>query len=117
MLVEFLKSKIHKATITQRNINYVGSITIDAYLMEKAGILPYEKVSVANFQNGNRFETYVIKGRHHSGIIGLNGPAALLGEIGQVVTILAYGILSADEAKSHKPKVIILNPANKIQKA
>ena len=114
MLVEFLKAKIHGAKITQTDLHYVGSITIDENLMKAAGILPNEKVAVANFNNGNRFETYVIKGKAGSGIIGLNGPAALLGDIGQKITILSYCLLTPKEAKKHTPVVVQIGPKNKM---
>jgi aspartate 1-decarboxylase len=114
MLVEYLKSKIHGATITQSNLHYKGSITIDSSLLAAANMQPNEKVCVCNFQNGNRLETYIIKGKAKSGTIGLNGPAALLGEIGQQVVIFSYALMTPQEARKFKPKVVFLDKKNRI---
>lgn len=115
MMIEVLKSKIHGATITQTEIDYDGSITIDTDLMEKANILVNEKVTVANFSNGSRFETYVIEGKAGSGIIGINGPAALLAEVGQRIVILSYASMTPEESKKFKPAIIKPDKENKVQ--
>ena len=113
MLVTICKSKIHRATITDANLNYVGSITIDSVLMKQANLLPYEKVQVANINNGERFETYVIEGKPNSGAIELNGAAARLGEIGDLVIIIAYGIMEQKEAVNFEPAVVHVDQNNK----
>ncbi|MCB5249641.1 MAG: aspartate 1-decarboxylase [Candidatus Cloacimonadales bacterium] len=115
MLRTLLLSKIHRATITQTDLQYHGSITIDKNLIEAVGLKPYEKVEIFNVQNGNRFETYVIEGERGSGIIGINGAAARLVHRGDQVIIVNYGIFNEEEAKNHKPKVIILNEKNEIE--
>lgn len=115
MLVEYLKCKIHRATITHTEVDYEGSITIDRKLMDAAGLLPGEKVGVLNYQNRNRFETYVIEGAPGSGTIGLNGPAALLGEVGQNVVVLSYAIMTPQEAASYKPLIVYVDAKNNIK--
>ncbi len=114
MLRLMCKSKIHKAIVTQTNLKYMGSITIDSKLMEEANILPGEIVLVVNINTGGRFETYVIKGKRNSGIIGLNGGSARLGEVGDELIIISYGFLSDSEIKDLKPKVVLVNTENKI---
>ena len=99
MFLTMFKSKIHRATVTEANLNYMGSITIDEALMEAAGIMPNEKVQVVNNNNGARFETYVIKGTRDSGVICLNGAAARLAQPGDVVIIISYAIMIADEGE------------------
>jgi len=106
MNIEVLKSKIHKVTITQADLNYIGSITIDEALMEAANLIENEKVHVLNVNNGERIETYVIKGERNSGIICLNGPAARKAAVGDVVIILSYAIMPFEEAKKFKPTLI-----------
>ena len=106
MLIEVLKSKIHMVTITGANINYIGSVTIDEGLMEAANLVENEKVHVLDMNNGERLETYVIRGERGSGEICLNGPAARKVIIGDVVIIMAYAILDYQEAKSFKPTII-----------
>lgn len=106
MFIEVLKSKIHRATVTEANLNYIGSITIDEDLMDAAGIIANEKVHVVNNNNGARFTTYVIKGKRGSGVICLNGAAARLVQPGDIVIIMAYAMMDMDEAKSFNPKVI-----------
>lgn len=106
MNIEVLKSKIHKVTITQADLNYIGSITIDEALMEAANLIENEKVHVLNVNNGERIETYVIKGERNSGVICLNGPAARKAAVGDVVIILSYAIMSFEEAKKFKPSLI-----------
>lgn len=106
MNIEVLKSKIHKVTITQADLNYIGSITIDEALMEAANLIENEKVHVLNVNNGERIETYVIKGERNSGMICLNGPAARKAAVGDVVIILSYAVMSFEEAKKFKPSLI-----------
>jgi len=110
-----LKSKIHRAHVTEANLHYEGSITIDTTLMEKADIIPGEKVEVFNLNNGTRLETYAIKGKRNSGIICLNGPAARGACVGDEVIIVSYTIVDDKQAKSIKPKVIKLNERNRIK--
>ncbi len=114
MLVNMCKSKIHRATVTEANLNYVGSITIDKTLLDASGILPGERVQIVNNNNGARLETYVIEGEANSGVICLNGAAARLVAVGDVVIIIAYGLLDYKEAKTFKPDVIFVNSQNKI---
>lgn len=114
MQLTILKAKLHKATVTEANLNYTGSITIDKSLLEESGIMVWEKVSVVNNNNGARFETYVIEGEANSGIICLNGAAARLVQPGDKVIIMAYAVMSPEEAKEHTPGVFILNDENKI---
>lgn len=116
MLRYMLKSKIHRAVVTEADLNYVGSITIDKNLMEAADILENEKVTVVNNNNGQRFETYVIEGEAGSGIICLNGAAARLAVRGDVVIILTYTILEDKECKTHKPRLVYVNEKNEIKK-
>ncbi len=114
MLLYMMKGKLHKARITYCHLDYEGSITIDEELMEKAGFLPGEKVQVVNKNNGERLETYVIKGERGSKVIGLNGPAARKGAVGDEIVIIAYALLDEKEAKTFRPKVVILNEKNEI---
>ena len=107
-----LKSKIHNATVTDANLAYTGSITIDGLIIDTADILANEQVQVVNLNNGARFETYVIRGKEGEGEICLNGPAARLGEIGDRLHILSYVSLNEEELLEHKPIIIILNPKN-----
>ncbi len=106
MQVQFLKSKIHRVKVTEANLDYVGSITIDEDLMDAANIIEYEKVHVVNLNNGERLETYVIKGERGSGSIGMNGPAARKVMVGDVIIIISYALLDFNEAKTHKPTII-----------
>ena len=114
MLVTVCKSKIHRATITEANLDYEGSITIDKRLLDETDILPNEKVQVVNLNNGARFETYVFVGEENSGTICLNGPAARLGQVGDLVIIISYGHLEFEEAKRHQPKVVYVDKENRI---
>lgn len=107
MYIEILKSKIHRVKVTEANLNYVGSITIDEDLMDQAKLLENEKVQVLNVNNGERFDTYVIKGERGSGIICLNGPAARKAEVGDVVIVVSYCSMDFEEAKSHQPVIVI----------
>lgn len=113
MLIQVLKSKIHRATITDANLNYVGSITIDAELIRLAGLRPWEKVEVANINNGERLETYVIEGPANSGIIQLNGAAARKGQKGDLIIILSYGMLDEAQATGHQPKLVHVDAQNR----
>lgn len=114
MTLEMLKSKIHRATVTQAELNYVGSITIDETLMEAAGIYEYEKVQIADVDNGARFETYVIAGEKGSGIICLNGAAARMVSTGDKVIIMCYAQMTPQEAKENPPKVVFVDEKNGI---
>ena len=106
MLVEILKSKIHRATVTEANLNYIGSITIDQNLMDAANIYPNERVQVVDNNNGSRFETYVIPGERGSGVICVNGAAAHLVNVGDIIIIMAYTWMTDEEARTFKPAVI-----------
>ena len=114
MDITLLKAKIHRAVVKQADLDYVGSITIDSELLEQSGIFEYEKVEIADIDNGNRFETYVIAGEAGSGIICLNGAAAHLVSIGDKVIIMAYAQMTPEEARGHKPTVIFVDQDNKI---
>jgi len=116
MLIEVLKSKIHRATVTQADLHYEGSITIDSALMKAANIYNNEKVYVYDVTNGKRLSTYAIKGGKGSGIICMNGAAARLVKKGDIIIIAAYGIAEEKKAAKMKPKVIIVNKKNKIKK-
>ena len=115
MILNMLKGKIHRARVTQAELNYMGSITIDKTLMEAAGIIENEKVQIVDNNNGARLETYVIPGKRDSGIICLNGAAARLVQPGDEVIIIAYAMMDEQEAKSYKPKVVFVNPDNTIK--
>ncbi len=114
MLVHLLKSKIHRAQVTAGNVNYEGSMTIDSDLMKKVGLLPYERILCSNTANAARFETYAIPGQAGSGQIVLNGAAAHLGKPGDRITIMSFTEVDSDEAKSWKPRVIVLGEKNAI---
>lgn len=114
MQIEVLKSKIHRAVITEANLNYVGSITLDEDLIEAANIIENEKVQVVNVNNGERLETYVIRGKRGSGICCLNGPAARKGMVGDVVVIISYASMGFEEAKKFKPWIIFPKEGNKL---
>lgn len=114
MLLNMFKGKIHRATVTEANLNYVGSITIDKTLMDAAGILPGERVQIVNNHNGARLETYVIEGQADSGVICLNGAAARLVQKGDSVIIIAYCFIEETEAKTFEPKVVFVDEDNKI---
>lgn len=116
MLLEMFKSKIHRATVTEAELFYEGSITIDKDLLDAANILPYEKVQVVNLNNGSRLETYTLEGEKGSGIICLNGPAARLGCVGDEVIIITYATMTEEEAKNYKPKIVLVDKQNKISK-
>ncbi|MCS7297807.1 MAG: aspartate 1-decarboxylase [Bacteroidia bacterium] len=109
-----LKSKIHRARVTQVDLNYVGSLTLDKDLMEAAGLLPFEQVHVLNVNTGSRIETYVIEGERGSGVVGLNGPAARTGVVGDILIILSYAWVTAEEARQHQPRIIFPKEGNKV---
>ncbi len=111
MWIEVVKSKIHKASVTEANLQYVGSITIDEDLMDAANIIENEKVQVVNINNGERLETYVIKGKRGSGDLCLNGPAARKVAVGDVVIVIAYAMLDIEEAKTFKPHLVFPDTA------
>ena len=113
MLISVCKSKIHRATITDANLDYVGSITIDADLIKRADLIPYEKVQIANISNGERFETYVIEGKAGSGVIALNGAAARKGSVGDLIIIIAYGHIEKSEADGFKPRIVHVDKNNR----
>ena len=116
MTVEMLKGKIHRATVIQAELDYVGSITVDEELLEAAGILEYEKVQIVDVNNGSRFETYTICGERGSGMICLNGAAARCVSTGDKIIIMAYGQYDSEEAKNHKPSVVFVDETNKISR-
>jgi len=109
MHIQVLKSKIHRAVVTEANLEYIGSITIDEALMDAANLIENEKVHIVNLNNGERLETYVIKGKRGSGVICLNGPAARKALVNDVVIIISYGYMDFEEAKSFRPQVIFPN--------
>ncbi|BBH20954.1 aspartate 1-decarboxylase [Paenibacillus baekrokdamisoli] len=113
MFRTMMKSKLHRATVTEANLNYVGSITIDEDLMELADIWANEKVQIVNNNNGARLETYVIAGPRGTGVICLNGAAARLVQVGDNVIIISYGMMTEEESRANKPKVVILDAANR----
>ncbi len=115
MLRMMLNSKIHRATVTEADLNYVGSITIDQDILDAVGMLPNEKVHIVNNNNGARFETYIISGARGSGVICVNGAAARLVQKGDIVIILSYVYMMNEEAKGHKPTVALMNEDNSIQ--
>jgi len=115
MQLTLLKGKIHRATITQCDLNYEGSISVDSALMERAGILPHEQVDVLNINNGERFTTYAIPAPAGSGVIGVNGAAARLAQKGDLVIIVAYARMEEAEAKSFSPRVLLVDANNKPQ--
>lgn len=114
MYINLMKSKIHRAVVTEANLNYVGSITIDEDLMDAADLMKNEKVQIVNNNNGNRFETYVIPGERGSGLICLNGAAARLVHPGDVVIIISYGLFERDEAKNYNPRIVFVDEKNKV---
>lgn len=114
MQLEMLKCKIHRATITEANLHYAGSLTVDRDLMDAAGLLPYEKVLVANVNTGERLETYVIEGESGSGVMCLNGAAARLGQAGDIVIVICFALMDTEEAKTFKPRTVYVDGTNKI---
>ncbi|EGV32971.1 aspartate 1-decarboxylase [Segatella oulorum] len=114
MMIEVLKSKLHCVTVTEANLHYMGSITIDEDLMDAAGLIAGEKIQVVNNNNGERFETYVIKGERGSGCICLNGAAARKVQVGDVVIIIAYALMDIDEAKTFSPTIVFPKEGNRL---
>ena len=114
MYITLLKAKIHRAVVTQADLDYVGSITIDSDLLRESGIMEYEKVEIADIDNGNRFATYTIAGEAGSGIICLNGAAAKCVNVGDKVIIMAYANMTPEEAQAHKPTVLFVDEHNKL---
>ncbi len=114
MLLTLCKSKLHRAVVTEANLHYMGSITIDAALMGVAGILPFERVQVVDVANGARLETYVVEGIADSGTICVNGAAARLVHVGDPVIIITYAQLSPEEARGHRPTIVLLKPDNRV---
>ncbi len=116
MMLTMLKSKIHRATITEANLHYAGSLTLDPLLIEAANMLPFEQIHVVNINNGARFETYIIEGERGSGTVCLNGAAARLGQPGDLIIAITYVQMSPEEAKKHVPTVVHVDPKNHIIK-
>lgn len=114
MDITLLKAKIHRAVVTQADLDYVGSVTIDIKLLRESGIMEYEKVQIVDINNGNRFETYTIAGEENSGIICLNGAAAKCVSVGDKVIIMAYANMTAEEAAGHRPTVLFVDDNNSI---
>src|SRR5579863_6120229 len=114
MEIEVLKSKVHRVTITEANLNYVGSLTLDESLMEAANMIENEKVQVVNINTGSRIETYLIKGKRGSGVCCLNGPAARKGAVGDIVIVISYAQMEFEEAKRFKPAVVFPREGNKL---
>jgi aspartate 1-decarboxylase len=116
MQITLLKSKIHRATVTGASLDYEGSLTVSADIAEIVGLLAYEKILVGNLQNGERFETYVIYGAPGKGQIELNGATAHLGKIGDLLTIMSFASLTAEETKSHRPRIAVLDRQNRVMR-
>jgi aspartate 1-decarboxylase len=114
MQIEILKSKVHRAVITEANLNYVGSLTLDEDLMDAANMIENEKITVVNANNGERLETYLIRGKRGSGVVCLNGPAARKGSEGDVVIIISYAQMDFEEAKKFKPAIVFPKEGNKL---
>ena len=115
MLRSMLKSKIHRATVTEANLRYQGSITIDAALLRAADLLPGEQVHVVNLNNGSRIETYCVEGQAGSGILCMNGAAARWAQVGDTVILLSYAMMEDDSAQSHRPRIVFVDQANRIR--
>ena len=111
MFIEVVKSKIHRVTVTEANLNYIGSITIDEDLLDAANLIANEKVSIANNNNGERFETYIIKGERGSGVVCLNGAAARKAQPGDIIIVMSYAMMDFEEAKTFKPSVVFPDTA------
>lgn len=114
MDIEVLKSKVHRAEITEANLNYVGSLTLDEDLMEAANMIEHEKVQIVNVNNGERIETYLIKGKRGSGVVCLNGPAARKGAQGDIIIIISYARMDFEAAKTFKPSLVFPKAGNKL---
>ena len=114
MQIQILKSKVHRAVITEANLNYVGSLTLDEDLMDAANMIEHEKIQIVNVNNGERIETYLIKGKRGSGVVCLNGPAARKGAEGDVVIVISYASMDFEEAKTFKPVVVFPKEGNRL---
>src|ERR1700678_2344888 len=114
MIIELLKSKVHRVTITEADLNYVGSLTLDEALMDAANLIENEKVQIVNVNNGARIETYLIKGKRGSGTCCLNGPAARKGAVGDIVIIISYAHMDFETAKQYKPRIVFPKEGNKL---
>jgi aspartate 1-decarboxylase len=114
MQIEVLKSKVHRAVLTEANLNYVGSLTLDEDLMDAANMIENEKIQVLNANNGERLETYLIKGKRGSGVACLNGPAARKGMEGDVIIVVSYALMDFEEAKKYQPKIVFPKEGNKL---
>ncbi len=117
MLQHMLKAKLHRARVTDANLNYEGSLTIDRQLLAAVGLLPYEQIKVYNINNGARFDTYVIEGEAGSGIIALNGAAARMGAPGDLVIIVSYALYDQEELATYQPRIVVLDQDNRIVKS
>lgn len=115
MQIQVLKSKLHRVVVTEADLNYIGSVTIDEDLMDAANFIEHEKVQIVNVNNGERLETYIIRGARGSGKICLNGPAARKVSVGDIVIIISYALMNFDDAKKHKPTVVFPVDGNKLQ--
>lgn len=116
MLQYMLKSKIHRATVIEADLNYEGSLTVDKNLMDAVGLYPYERVNIYNINNGERFDTYLIEGEAGSGMIGLNGAAARKGLPGDLIIIVSYALYAPEELVGYKPQIVVLDKGNLIKK-
>ena len=116
MLQYMLKSKIHRATVVEADLNYEGSLTVDRNLMDAVGLYPYERVNIYNINNGERFDTYLIEGKAGSGMIGLNGAAARKGLPGDLIIIVSYALYAPEELVGYKPQIVVLDKGNLIKK-
>jgi aspartate 1-decarboxylase len=114
VLRTLMRAKVHGATLTESNLNYTGSLTLDAGIMERLGMLPNEQVQVLNLNNGSRLITYLIAGEKGSGVVALNGAAARLGQPGDKVLIVSYAVMSEDEARQFRPKVVLVDARNRV---
>jgi aspartate 1-decarboxylase len=114
MIIELLKSKVHRATITEANLNYVGSLTLDEDIMDAANMIENEKVQIVNVNNGTRIETYLITGKRGSGTCCLNGPAARMGAVGDIVIVISYAQMEFEDAKRFKPAIVFPREGNKL---
>jgi aspartate 1-decarboxylase len=114
MIIEILKSKVHRVTITEADLNYVGSLTLDEDIMDAANMIENEKVQIVNVNNGSRIETYLIKGKRGSGTCCLNGPAARKGAVGDIVIVISYAQMEFEEAKRSKPAIVFPREGNKL---
>ena len=116
MLQYMLKSKIHRATVIEADLNYEGSLTVDRDLMDAVGLYPYERINIYNINNGERFDTYVIEGKAGSGMIGLNGAAARKGMVGDLVIIVSFALYGPDDLADYKPRIVVVDKGNVIKK-